>query len=374
MKFSNNDEGNVKIDTSLLAGHEIDVLMNFGLQRFIPRAEKGLLADLTEFIERDRLDMEEEFGASAYMMDEKYYGLPASSLTNVVYLNEDRLQAAGLEVPTDWTIQDFAEYARAMTEGEGANKVYGSSDYAYAGLYYWTMPARGLLGDNAWYKSETESNLDHPAFKRSLEFKYNLENVEKVQFPYTEFKASKILAEELFVQERVAMTVGSNSLTRFIKNLEDYPHDFRTTVAPLPKLDEDQEINYNRGLYPFSYLAINEKSREKEAAWTFVKWLATEGSIGLAKVGHIPSWTKTDKDALADEMLGPDAEDIMDVDAFKNVLLDYDSPAYKDTILNAYPQINAAIQGEAEKYLFDQVTLDEAIQNMKNTADTELQR
>ncbi|MCU6712940.1 extracellular solute-binding protein [Paenibacillus sp. J5C_2022] len=374
VKFSNNDEGNVKIDTSLLAGLEIDVLMNFGLPRFIPRAEKGLLLDLTEYIQRDKLNMEEEFGSSVNTTDGKYFGLPASSLSNVVYFNETMLEAAGLQVPAEWTLEDYKEYARKMTSGEGANKIYGASDYAYVGLYYWTMPARGLLGDNAWFKSDNEANFDHPVYKRALEFKYNLENVEKIQFPYTEFKASKTLAEELFVQGKVAMTAGSNSLTRFLKNEKDYPHDFRTTIAPLPMLDRDQDINYNKGLYPFSYLAINAKTKEKEASWTFAKWLATEGSIFLAKVGHIPSWTKTDKNALADAMLGPNADKIMDVEAFKNVLLDYDSPAYKDTRLKAYSEVNAIIQGEAEKYLFDQISLDEAIANMKKNADDALQK
>jgi hypothetical protein len=47
VKFTNTDEGNVKIDMSLLAGQNIDVFFNFGINRVIPRIQKGLLQDLS---------------------------------------------------------------------------------------------------------------------------------------------------------------------------------------------------------------------------------------------------------------------------------------------------------------------------------------
>jgi ABC-type glycerol-3-phosphate transport system substrate-binding protein len=47
VKFTNTDEGNVKIDMSFLAGQNIDVFFNFGINRVIPRIQKGLLQDLS---------------------------------------------------------------------------------------------------------------------------------------------------------------------------------------------------------------------------------------------------------------------------------------------------------------------------------------
>lgn len=370
VKFSNSDDGNIKIDTSLLAGEDVHVFFNYGAKRLAPRAEKGLVQDLTKFIERDGFDVEQELGRGSYRLDGHYNALPVGSLSSLVYLNMDALEHAGLGIPdVNWTLADYAEYSRKMTSGAGTEKIYGSSDSN--ALYYWTQPVVGLLGSNAWYNTAGLSNFDHEAYKRALEFKYNLENIEKTQLPFTEIKASKIDYVSEFLNGKIGMIVQSNAIARTIKNPEANPGNFKITMAPLPALEEGQSVNYNRGMYYFDYLAMgaNLREEEKEASWTFMKWLATEGSIGLAKVGHIPTWKKTDKDALVDIMLGENAEGLVDIDRFKAIVLDYDSPCFNDTVFTANGEVYTILQEEAEKALFDQISIDQALKNMKTRCD-----
>lgn len=367
VQFQNTDEGNVKIDTSLLASQDIDVFFNYNVTRFDPRAKKNLLLDLTPYLERDQFNVEEELGTGILTHDGKYYGLPVSSVSNAVFINKKMLDEANLPVPERWTLEEFKDYAAKLTRGEGPNKVYGAADFH--SMYYWANPARGLLGSNAWYKGDGTSNFDHPTFKASLQFKYELENVEKIQYPYTEYKASKAQAFDIFMQQKAAMVVSSNAISRFLRDTEKYPRDFIATVAPLPTLEKDQAVNHNLGLQYFGFLSINKNSKYKEESWTFVKWLATEGSVYLAMVGHIPTWKKADKDEVVKIMLGEDADQKVDVEAFKRVVLFNDHPSYNDTELTAYAEVYRIMQDEAEKAMFDIQTVDEAIQEMKRLSD-----
>ncbi|WP_165452327.1 extracellular solute-binding protein [Paenibacillus thalictri] len=367
VQFTNSDEGNVKVDTSLVAGQQIDVFFNYGLPRLEARAKKGVLQDLNEFLTKDKVDVAGEFGQETFQIDGKYYGLPATSLIDAVFINKKMLDAAGLKVPERWTLDEYAEYAKALTKGEGSSKIYGSSDYL--SNYYWTNPVRGLLGSNAWYKSDGTSNFDHPAYKKALEFKNKIENVDKYQYPYTEYKSTKSSTNELFIQGKMAMAVNSNSVARFISNTKDYPRDFLVTVAPLPTLEKDQKEVYTNGLRHFGYLAMNKNTKEKEASWLFLKWLSTEGSVDLAQVGHIPTWKKNNKDAIAAIMLGPNADKVVDVETFKRVILNYDAKSYTDTIYTAYNEVNKILQDEAEKALFGISSIDDALKEMKKKAD-----
>ncbi|MDR6550538.1 extracellular solute-binding protein [Paenibacillus qinlingensis] len=367
VKFANTDEGNVKVDTSLIAGQEMDVFFNYGVPRVEARAKKKLLQDLTEFISKDKFDVEAELGKEIYKQDGKYFGLPVSSLTDSVFINKKLLDEAGLPVPKSWSLDEYKEYAKKLTKGDGPARVYGTSDFH--SLYYWTMPVRSVLGTNAWYNKDGASNFDYAGYKKALEFKFAMENVDKIQYPYTEIKSTKAQVFDLFMQKKTAMAVASNAISRFIGDTTQYPRDFITTVAPLPTLEKDQKQNLNNGLHYFGYLSMNPNTKEKEASWQFMKWLATEGSIHLAKVGHIPTWKKTNKDALVKVMFGEDADKKIDLEAFKRVVLDYDSVSYNDTIFTGYAELNKLLQDEAEKALFGVQKIDEALANMKKKSD-----
>ncbi len=144
VQFANNDEGNVKLDTSLLSGQSVDVFYNYGDYRFAPRAENGMLLDLTDYMARDGVNAQEEFG-NFYTYEGRFYGLPASSVQVSIYINKDMLDEAGLPLPpNDWTFDDWADYARKLTKGEGADRVYGTSDF-HNDNNYWALERARLV-------------------------------------------------------------------------------------------------------------------------------------------------------------------------------------------------------------------------------------
>ena len=56
---------------------------------------------------------------------------------NLVLINKDMLDAAGLDVPSlDWTWDDYREYAEKLTSGSGADTKYGSYFHSWGAVTY----------------------------------------------------------------------------------------------------------------------------------------------------------------------------------------------------------------------------------------------
>ena len=63
-RYVNDTEGNLKLDTSLMARGDIDVYTTYGESRVQQRADSDMALDLTDLIARDGFDYEGLFGES----------------------------------------------------------------------------------------------------------------------------------------------------------------------------------------------------------------------------------------------------------------------------------------------------------------------
>ena len=72
VKYSNNDEGNIAVDVALMAGDSIDMLINYGLKRLVPRSEKGLFEPLNAYAEKTGYDVYEENGDPTFFIEGAY--------------------------------------------------------------------------------------------------------------------------------------------------------------------------------------------------------------------------------------------------------------------------------------------------------------
>lgn len=376
VKFTNTDEGNVKMDTSLLAGIDVDVFLNFGTKRLHPRAEKGLVSNINDLLERDNFDVTKEYGENAHQIGGNYYGLPIGTLSDFVILNQTALDKAGLGVPESWSLDTYKEYAKVLTSEDGANKIYGTCDWNF--ILNWAMPAYSRLGANPWYNEEGLSNWDDEAYKIALDFKNEMENVLQIQYPYKQLTAQKISPYDVYFRDECNMSIATSGATRFLKDLETYPREFVTTFAPLPVIDLDNNTGGNQGTYFFSYISMGSKleGTKREAAWQFMKWLGTTGNTMFASVGHIPAWKDADKNQIVEIMLGSGMEEYVDIDAFKRVVLNTDDRAIGQDITNltAYNQLTTIMKEEAELAIYGEKTVDQAIKDMKLRSDDEIKK
>lgn len=94
--------------------------------------KRGMLMDLTQFIERDQYSLDDFFPATMEQLspdDDTLFGLPRETTSAGVFYNMDHFDQAGLPYPDgSWTYDDLAPLARRLTrdvDGDGAIDQFG---------------------------------------------------------------------------------------------------------------------------------------------------------------------------------------------------------------------------------------------------------
>lgn len=367
-RFVNDDTGNLKLETNLLSGTGVDLYMTYGMDGLTKRAEGGMALDLTELMEKDSFDLKEYVGelGDAYKVDGKPYCLPTKVDKWGIVINKDMFEEAGLEIPTEWTFDEFREVAKKLTHGEGQDKVYGffwNTQQDVSGVL--TYFDSHTLGGDPMYKSETESNFTNDVIVKSVELMNNMMNVDKSSPTHTDSVTQKLSQEGMFLTEKCAMTIGP-WMVRSIKDTENYPHDFVTAFAPYPVVEEGQR-NYTQGGYG-DFLCINPKSEHIDAAWEFAKWYATEGMLPVVEGGRVPAFNTYNTDEVTEAFL-KGGEDVLDAETTKSILItpadNYAAPG----ITNHSAEIKKIFNEETEKILIEEQTPQEGMENAKKRSD-----
>jgi len=360
MVANNSTDGNLAVDTALMAGGEIDVLLSYTTTRTEERASAGFLADLTDLIAAEGWDMKENWGSDVkFTEDQRYYGIPVDGLAWYVAINMTEWENAGLgEIPTAWTWDEYLAASKAMTrEGMfgGSNTQETSNTMIYQ--------VRQQLGADVLYNEEGYSALiDNPMFRKAFDRMYQAEVVDKIWFPLTEYRANGLQTQNTFLTEQVAMTVCCN-MFRFIANTEEYPIDFKVAFAPYPT-EEAGQTNYMSGPTPYGFATIAADTEHFDAAWEFVKFFATEGNKYLLKSGHLATYAGTDIDGAIGYIFGSEekAAELIDIPTFKEVVFNYDGDSYVDTILHGAGE--TGISAMLLSMLSDEISADEGFEQM----------
>lgn len=342
-----------KVDLMLASGEQIDIIYFSGGNQAFQKICSDSIIPLNELAEERGIDLETEY-TNSLAFDGNYYTLAREDSPYIVFMNKGMLEEAGLEIPPlDWTWDDYYEYARALTKGEGADKIYGSYFHTWD-----TMSQMGYFPDTLFYKEDGSSNFDNPSFHDFLQLRYDMEQ-EGVSTPFAEIKSQGLAYREMFFNGKVAMMPQGTWLLGDIKDIEKYPHDFETTFASLPRLTEDQTPNATIGSGGSGY-AIAKSCEHPQEAFDFIYFLTTWGAD--YNKSRISAWAKSDRESVAKAVMGED-ESLYDYDAYQNVM---DSlyqiqpaqfPEYNTEILQVFAE-------ECEMGLTGVQTIDETIENL----------
>ncbi len=365
VRFVNDPTGNTKLDTALLSGEQIDLFFTYSADLLKKRVNSGMIEELepygsTEFIEQEIVGN----GEGLTYVDGKLYSIPTAREPIGIMINKNMLEDAGLSIPENWTLEDFRDIARKLTKKVNGKIVYG------ANIYYAESPLsvpQAVLGGNYLYKSETESNFDHPLFESNIFFKEMMD--EGIAMPFEEIFSRKLEAysHPAFLNEEIAMMPFSAWMLRYVKDLENFPHDFQVVFAPFPRPDEDTPNPYQATLNNF--IGMNSKSEYKEEAWEFMKYWATEGSIHMLSGGKIPVWKNIASEEVTNGILGADAEELFDVKSYRKVMLNPELKYVVDTIMTAYPQVVQIYKEENQMFFLGATEPEEYLMNLKTRAD-----
>ncbi|MCI6674450.1 MAG: extracellular solute-binding protein [Spirochaetaceae bacterium] len=382
VRYVNNGDGNLQLETYLMSGGDIDVFISYGgTGRLIPRIESGLVLPLDDLMAKTGFDIEGEMGVGnvkSYKYDGKFYAIPTKYENGAwIMANVDMFKAAGVELPYNgWTYDQFREACKKLTHGEGQDKVYGmnwffSGDVANGDpIFYSTLGAKSTYKD----ADATETNYDDPAWKAGMQLAADTMLVDKTAITYDQIVGDKLRFANTFLEGKCAMQTGISQI-RLVKDTATYPHDFMTAIIPGPvPTEKDLEYwDHAKINGAGDLICIASKTEHPEECAEFVKWYIQGGMAPLAKGGRIPLWTGVSKDDVI-KAFETGAEGVFDADSLRNYLSIRTNLAEKGPTTSVNTQINTILKEEEAQAFYGRKSVDQALKDAKSRADALLKK
>ncbi len=347
-----------KLDLAAASGEQLDVLMFSDAASYAQRVNMGMVAPIDEFIKEEGYKVSEEYKVDT-KIGEKYYALPGKFNPWYVLLNKDHLAAAGLEVPKDWTWDEYMTYAKAMTkDGHFGTYFHGPQNGSW--MEFLKLALASEADNTEFITVNGTSNLDNPLFKKTLEMRLKMEKEDKSAVPYTNILSQKLhYRNQFFNQDASSILIGSWINTE-LGGTEQFPLNFEVAVAPYPKNEKDDEGGYTP--VTTDYMSVAANSEHKKEAYTFIRWYTTEGQIVQGK--SVPSWNKlsdSDFNEIIDKILsGTKNPEKVDKESLINVLTNAKASKIIPPV-SYQAEIYKVLNEEYEKLIFGEQDVNKTI-------------
>ncbi len=253
------------ISTQIAGGKVLDVVQvaTEGQRLF---ASRGLVQPIDDYLTRDKAELAEYYAdtdphlrqlGTQSSPDGKTYYLPGEYNPMCIWYNVEMFQQAGVSEPDDsWTWDDFLAIAKKISKPG----VYGfRAEAAYfTGIMPWILTNGGNILNTSW----TQSTTTDPTVVEALSFMRSLVAQGVSPAPGGTFDPYGAMA-----QGKLAMFGGGRWPIVNIRQLGIV--DKVKIVAWPRKAKQGSPIGF--GAYP-----IMRASQNKEAAWAFVKFMASQ--------------------------------------------------------------------------------------------------
>ncbi|MCA0756725.1 extracellular solute-binding protein [Paenibacillus sp. N4] len=355
-----------KLDLAASSNEQMDVLMFSDPASYAQRVGLGMVAKLDDFIAAEGYKVNEDYKVDT-TLNGSVYALPGKFNPWYVLLNKTHLKEAGLEVPTDWTWDDFTTYAKKLTTGDGASKRYGTYFHGPQNggwMEFLKLALANQAEESDFLKADGTSNLDNPLFRKTLELRLQMEKTDKSATPYTDMISQKLHYRNQFFNQAASMIMIGSWMNTELGGTDQFPLNFEVAVAPIPKNDAADEGGYT--MVTTDYVAVAENSKNKEAAYKFVRWYTTEGQIAQAK--NIPAWNGVEDsqmESIIDTILaGTKNPEKVDKASLLNVLSNAKSSKIIPPV-TYQSEMYKVINEEYEKLIYEQQDIDQTIDSLQ---------
>ncbi|TCT31747.1 ABC transporter substrate-binding protein [Martelella mediterranea] len=262
-------------------GSDLDVVLVKDTPSYANLVRTNLLTPLNDDIAENGIDTEAYGGLiEALTVDGNVYALPFRSDVWILYYNKDLFDEAGVEYPTnDMTWDEFAEKARAVTSGFGANKTYG-------GLFHtWRSTVQlPCIMDGEHTLDGGSYEFLAPCYERVL----SLQEDGAVQ-SYAQLKTSGTHYSGPFYNGAVAMMpMGSWFIGTQIQKVES--GESLATNWGIARYPHMEGIEAGTTAATVTSVGVAANSENKDAAMKFANFIAgPEGAKVIAETGTFPA-------------------------------------------------------------------------------------
>jgi multiple sugar transport system substrate-binding protein len=343
-------EGYQKVMTQAAGAVAADVYM-FETKYMQSFASLGFFVPLDDYVALSSVVTEEKYFADDWK--EMFWGgrqqlAPFDNSPAMVWYNLDVFDEAGVDYPPtqygEWTWADFLDTAQRLTQGEGAEKIFG-----WAGERWWVYSLPWIWSNGGWFLNEkkTECVVDMPETIEALQWAADLIHTYQVQPQAAELVQGGNSA--MFYMGRAAMAQKGTWWAIDLKAQEG----LRWNVAPLP---DGAAGAMTRN--PLDAWGIWNGSRHTDAAWQFIEFLSSPDSLTTLTLAGLST---SNKQVLADVFTTQEPADVdwyLFVDA-----LDSHVRRHPDTAI--YNEMQDLITPEWDAVLDGSKSADEYVQAIK---------
>ncbi|MFD0711511.1 ABC transporter substrate-binding protein [Paenibacillus sp. GCM10027626] len=278
-----------KLETSATGGTLPDVFWMNG-PHIVKYAANGMLADLSENITADQLDMNNYPKAlvDLYSLDGKNYGIPKDYDTIGLYYNKKLFDEKGIKYPdASWDWNTLTDAAKQLTDS--SKGIYGFAA-AQAGqeYYYNTILQAGgtIISDD-----KKTSGYDKPEAIEGVKFLTDMIHVHKVS--PTLAQLTETSAADLFKSGKLAMYYDGSWAAVDMMQVDAIKDS--VDVAPLPKGKKQGVVLHGLGH------VMSANSKHPKEAWEFIKFLGSKEAAEIAGKagGAIPAFKGGESSWLA---------------------------------------------------------------------------
>ncbi|MEK3721771.1 ABC transporter substrate-binding protein [Paenibacillus sp. FSL H8-0034] len=269
-----------KLRLQLSSGDDID-LIGGNMDVFL---DTGILEPLDDYIKKSNVDVS-GFGPlyDNLKVNDKMYGLPYRKSNWMLYYNKTLFDKMNVPYPkADMTWEDFRELAKKMTQGEGANKMYGAFLHPWAQTWYIQAVQTGA----------SIIDKDLTPFKNALQFRMDMENDGSIM-SWAEQITTSAHYNSAFQKGNVAMNlIGDWHIAQLRTAEQEKKINFDWDVVPVP---HPAGVAPNTSLATPVSLMLNKASKHKEEAFKLLQFMTTaKGAKIFAAKGFLTGYTNDD--------------------------------------------------------------------------------
>jgi multiple sugar transport system substrate-binding protein len=355
VKITYTDLGSADYDTVLQTqltggGSDLDVITIKDIPGYANLISANLLTPLDDYIKAQNIDPNLYGGVlDALTVNGKVYSLPFRSDFWLLYYNKDLFDKAGVPYPTnDMTLDQFADMAKKMTSGFGADKVYGTHFHVWRSAV--ELPA---IFDGKHTVVDGTYDFLKPYYERVLKLQDDGDVMS-----YAQLKTSNTHYSGPFFNQQIAsMPMGSWFIATQIAKVKS--GESKAVHWGLAKYPHPDGVAPGSTASTITGISVAANSKKQDAALDFVKFVSgPEGAAVVAKTGTFPAITTSDVLATITSTPGfPDDQ------ASKDALVT--AKRYLEIPVSPIaPQIDLALSRAHDAIMTGSVSIDEGIAEM----------
>ncbi|WP_281890632.1 extracellular solute-binding protein [Paenibacillus sp. YYML68] len=359
------------VPIAIAGGNQVDIIVVANPMIQQQWADAGTIVPLDDIAKSIGVDFNKEYGpyVANASNNGKLYTVPHNITRWALYYNKAIFDKAGVaypdpKVPMTW--DQYRETAKKLTSGSGASKVYGAF-YLPWGTFWYGDAIMELGGGEHFYNDKKLSNIEHPAFARSMERVFHMMHTDGSMPSHANTVTAKT-DPPAFMNGKYGMDIQGGWVLPWAADKTKFPRDWKIGVAPLPvdsgskmktwgivngfgisptsadpklALDIAVELSRLSAKYADSSESANRTVEQKELFDVYNKALAEDG-ITSEQLKHI--FASPDTIFVGEKIMGPN-----------NV------------------KYEKVVTEEVEKYLVKEQDLAKTIANIKERGDKTIQ-